>query len=283
MNWKIYELLYKIESPLHIGFHKLGYVNRTRYYVPGRVMWGAITAAFAQTKDKQYEFWGEFFKQKCILSYFYLYKAGQMFLPHFTPKGIMMGEKSIEQFEKEFIFSFAKTAVEAETGTAEDTSLHEVEFINPSPDLFLIGYLFLLKNNLKQINFERLKPTLNQLNIGGERRYGFGKITLAQEKAIKSENEKMTLFGINVSIEENNQSLFFKFSENTLLFSHLEADGTDALKIKGDIEPLVGREWIEKGPGQKITEVKIGWVPGSIILQPIPLKLSEYGILYYKK
>uniref|UniRef100_A0A7C3UP78 CRISPR type III-associated protein domain-containing protein n=1 Tax=candidate division WOR-3 bacterium TaxID=2052148 RepID=A0A7C3UP78_UNCW3 len=299
MNWQIYKLLYRIESPIHIGFHKLGYVARTRYYIPGRTMWGAGAEALAQKigtirnrkiDDSLYRTAQDFFKKQAIFAYFYLQEKEKIFLPRYTEEGIRFGDIPIEEFELKYITSFGKTAIEPKSLTAEEGSLYEIEFIKPLPDLYLTGYLFLKENaqfENENVSWEEgeisLKEIISSLSIGGERRYGFGRIRLV--KSEKIENSKINLFGIRVELEPNQEIIKFTFPENNPLFAHLAIEGTEEIKIKGDIEPLVGREFaFEKngkiGFGQYISQAQICWVPGSILAQATSLKLGNFGILY---
>ena len=34
MSWRTYRVVYQAKSPVHIGWHTLGYINLTRYYIP---------------------------------------------------------------------------------------------------------------------------------------------------------------------------------------------------------------------------------------------------------
>ena len=57
------------------------------------------------------------------------------------------------------------------------------------------------------------------------------------------------------------------------------------LRTKGDIEPLVGMEWDDRGPGQTVKSIedKLYWMPGSILLEPeaarSTFQVGPYGIL----
>ena len=44
MTWTAYQVSFRLLSPLHIGWRKLGNLQQTRPYVPGRSLWGALTA-----------------------------------------------------------------------------------------------------------------------------------------------------------------------------------------------------------------------------------------------
>ncbi|GFP33893.1 hypothetical protein HKBW3S42_02232, partial [Candidatus Hakubella thermalkaliphila] len=100
----------------------------------------------------------------------------------------------------------------------------------------------------------RLKDSVKELFVGGDRKYGWGRLKL---NSFTLAND-MFDFGIE------------KFPEITIptgksIPAHLVIN--DNLKLKGDIEPLVGREWgevrdkndkiIRKGFGQYITKEKI--------------------------
>jgi hypothetical protein len=48
----MYHLVLRLRSPLHIGWNKTGNVQRTRSYVTGRNLWGALTMRL--TRDQAY-------------------------------------------------------------------------------------------------------------------------------------------------------------------------------------------------------------------------------------
>jgi hypothetical protein len=43
MNWIGYRVVFRLRSPLHIGWRKAGNVQVTRPYLTGRSFWGALT------------------------------------------------------------------------------------------------------------------------------------------------------------------------------------------------------------------------------------------------
>jgi len=42
MTWQLFQVTYELHSPLHIGYHKIGNLQRTRYYIPARNLWAAV-------------------------------------------------------------------------------------------------------------------------------------------------------------------------------------------------------------------------------------------------
>ena len=302
MNWEIIKLIYKAESPMHIGYHKLGFIQRTRYYIPGKALWGAITANLTRSIGvyRDYKVFGEEIEKKIKTTYFYpsLDRLGEdVLLPAYSDEGLRYGKDySQSDFERIFISSYGQTAIEASNNTAEEKSLHETEYVSHQvkiddeiKDVYFVGYVFIqkgfsLKNRKlenEKINWNNLREIIKEIFIGGERKYGMGRLNLVNEF---KQGGKEKVFGKEVQVKNDNIS--FNLNVGDSIISHLETE-YNSLKIKGDIEPLVGRKYgeIEKdgkkhiGFGQDISKAKICWVPGSIIQEDINLKLSEYGIL----
>ena len=119
------------------------------------------------------------------------------------------------------------------------------------------------------------KDVLNVLFVGGERNYGFGKITL--DKLV--ENKSPFIFKESNREEECNLKLDADnpIIKSDVAFAHLHLKDLDLKKeFSGEIEPIVGLEWSEKGAGQNISEPVICITPGS----KISGKLHCFGIWY---
>ena len=75
--WACYKVYLEAKAPIHIGYGaKLGVVNRTRYYIPAKNVWGALTSLIAKSitenyNPKVYQRIGEFLNEKVIVSFFY--------------------------------------------------------------------------------------------------------------------------------------------------------------------------------------------------------------------
>jgi hypothetical protein len=300
--WKCYELEFKVKTPIHIGYgSKLGIINRTRYYIPGKTMWGAVTATLAREamegyEPKLYEDVGEFVREHMIFSYFYPLKDESVLYPNYTDNGFGFGENneyfiSKEEFERDFVTSYISTAVDKSSKTAEESSLHEFELILPDN---LLGYLFvdLDKNEDYDVSFAEIgekKITLRinnnpikvfdsieSIQIGGERNYGFGQLEL-QKKKIREKNNPVNLYDSEVSVDLNNLT-----SETTnIALAHVDIKNLNFENFRGDIEPIVGREWDKssnKGAGQCISDPKICLSPGSKFSSKYGVKIGCYGI-----
>lgn len=301
MTCRSYRLVYRAMSPVHIGHYMLGYINRTRYYIPGRAMWGAITANLTRTfyRYEDYKDVGTDIMDNVLLSYFYpATDPNQPLQPRFTDKGLRFGLWTAADFERNFIKAFGQTAILPSSNTAEDESLHEVEFISPvvepsgmqSP-VFFVGYLLMKEGTAvcgKDLNWDSglvsLKPAIQELFVGGERKYGFGRLSLVEDPPLTPDKEgNCWLFGNKLVATSAGVSIEVECDKP--IPAHLHLDG--ALNLKGDVEPLVGREWGEvdspegrkTGAGQRITPATLCWVPGSVLSEKAVLQIEPYGLL----
>lgn len=277
-------------------------------------MWGAIAAnlarclkfdatetlqEFSKTPlEQHYKNIGTSLLNKDILiSYFYPTtnsEKPQPLLPRFEPKGLKYGEYSEEEFERLFIHSFGQTAVEPANNAAEEGSLHETEYIAPVIELngakkavYFVGYIFMKKEIIYQnqsIGFEekdiKLKDSIQEIFVGGERKYGFGRLVLSPE--IEIIDMEASIFDNKLILDDDNK-IKIEIDSGKPIPAHLDIEAN--VPMKGDIEPLVGREWGERqdgagvGPGQLVSSAKICWQPGSILLETKEFTLGNFGIL----
>jgi hypothetical protein len=286
MSWRCYKLVYEALSPIHIGYHTLGFVQRTRTYILGKNIWGAITEKLTKhlwpDKEGPYLEVGETVKQFIVPTYFY--PAVEEKKPLFASSS--PGEypfNPLGEFEPLLVCSSAQTAIAPLNLGAEDGSLHETEYIASSVEgrqIFFIGYLFLKQdieiNSIKiawDYGAVNLKEVISDLQVGGDRHYGFGKLSL-----IESPPEAKELFGCyQIESLSEDRPVIRNFKKNTPILAHLKIKG--AKEIDGDIEPLVGFEWsLERGPGRSISKAEICWMPGSMVNTEQSFNICEYGL-----
>lgn len=305
MSWQAYKLVYRARSPIHIGYRALGFIQRTRYYIPGRAMWGAFTANLtrAYASYTQYEAIGRDVHRDLRFSYFYpALDAASPLLPRFTTKGLQFGDPdrttcySQDSFERLFVGAFGQTAVEPESSTAEEGSLHETEFLSAAVavdrghrPVFFVGYVFLREganiagSPLHWDHGERtLLPAIKEIFVGGERKYGFGRLVLDTGELGRLAADGAKVFGHTLLLGND---VSMEVGKDKPVPAHLAPEG--ALNLKGDVEPLVGREWgvvgsgegSKVGAGQVVSNACLCWVPGSIALERMPLRIGDYGVL----
>ena len=197
MAWTFYELRFRLLSPLHIGQQKIGNIQRTRHYVPACTMWGALTARLTRNAsaraltiiaESDYVGMGALVKRYIAFTYFFPTSKEQLpVLPSYEDAGLcyLRGRDrfSPEAFAWEHLGSYASTALDYERNAAQEGSLHEVEFIAPharsdadSRPVDLFGYAIVASGC--RLPWPELEAALQDIQIGGERRYGWGRLRL---------------------------------------------------------------------------------------------------------
>ncbi len=277
--WKKVDIVFKLKSPLHIGYmpFKGSVVSPTRYYVPGRNLWGAITKRVTEhlcekPKADDYKKIGRQVMENFRFSYFYLYDGRTIYFPRYTDEGLKYGDDKKEitksEFERRFIGSLISTAIDS-NGTAKDESLHEIEFINSRfkdengdlKDVKIAGCIWVKENakiedkkviiNDKGIfigNFNAIR----ELILGGESKYGFGHVLLDSINRVESSNLAPFKW-------KNPEKIEIELNEP--IVTHLKYGKN--INFKGDIELLAGRGYFDPQDPVKASDK-----PGKVILKP---------------
>ena len=314
--WACYKVYLEAKAPIHIGYGaKLGIVDRTRYYIPAKNVWGALTNLIVKSvmenyNPEIYQEVGESLNKNIKFSYFYPTKYEkaneeikilQVFAPCYTEEGLKFGvhkdkEKiSLERFERVFISSLVSTAIDKTSKSAEEESLHEIEFIKDrtkcgievKPTVF-VGYFFVrdeplkIKVETKEVEISLANSIevngvkLNEMWVGGERNYGFGRGNVFLERF---SNEEVDLFSSGMIVDTTKEQLTIRGEEYITALSHINIENLGVKLIKGDIEPLIGREWSERGSGQKISQTaRICVSPGSQFICDKEILIGNFGI-----
>ncbi len=282
MAWQLFRLSYELLSPLHVGYHKVGNVQRTRHYVPARNLWGAVTERLTRSgfsapdaPEGDYQKIGAWVKAHCAFSYFFVCEGGALLFPHYKEEGLRYGASSQAEFERRYLDAHVTTALDAATTSAEPGSLHEVEFIAPHDDqgqrTCMSGWVFLDDQASDRLAEARWREWLGKLQVGGERRYGFGRLRLngwEREQSDRLADCLVLLEGARPQIQVD---------AGKPLLAHTVAHQVDA---RGMIEPLVGRETQGDSQhfGRSLTRGVVCWVPGSLAQQATIVQLTEDGL-----
>lgn len=271
MTWTAYQVSFRLLSPMHIGWRKLGNLQQTRPYITGRSLWGALTARLTREAGRSnYLDIGRQVDEQLAFTYFY---------PSIQPDSISLWPwpNQWDEFAWTFLGSYASTALE-NGRNAEVGSLHETEFIasyarkfapdkKPEP-VYLVGYIF------EKDNYS-IKPywqdVLSKLQFGGERGYGWGYALLQDCKSV--DNGKC--FDYDLSCQEDRPQI--SVPEGKELLAHTTA--VDNGDVNGSIEPLVGRT-TEKdtGFGKILSSAEICWVPGGKVKKDEIFQIKAKGI-----
>ncbi len=272
--WKDIAVSFKLKSPLHIGYmpFKGSVISPTRYYVPGRNLWGAITKRITEhlcenPVGNNYKDIGATVKDNFRFSYLYVYDGINIYFPRYTEHGLKYGNITRSEFEHRFIGSQISTAIDS-TGTAKNASLHEIEFINNKfkdtngniKDVRIMGCVWVKENaeigDKTVIISDKAEILIDGFNVigelilGGESKYGFGHVLFDPSGSIKFPIETVKAEECKIAINDN------------YIFAHLKYDKT--IKFKGDIELLTGRGYYDP----KISGSETSNKPGSAISKP---------------
>ena len=273
MSWQKFHVVYELHSPLHIGYHKVGNVQRTRYYIPARNLWGAVTEALTRrgfsthgVSSGDYQQVGEWVKTHCAFDYWFVYENSQLLTPCYHKDGLKYGNLSVAGFERRYLDSHVTTALDPKTNSAQYGSLHEVEFIAPysrnGARTQVSGSVFLDDEAKTILSENGWRNWLSNLQVGGERRYGFGTIRLIE---MEPEDDPITCTRPCQSV-----------SKNTSFLAHVSV--TTNVQIRGQIEPLVGRVTSQSHAfGSSLTSAIVCWTPGSIPMDDVQVQFEQEG------
>lgn len=284
MTWQMFRVTYELRSPLHIGYHKIGNLQRTRYYIPARNVWGAVTEMLTRrgfqtngAPEGAYGKIGDWVKTHCAFSYWFVCDEQENWLaPRGAEKGVCYGELAEPEFERRYLASQVTTALDAATTSAQAGSLHEVEFIAPhytvkNGDQEKIertkigGRVFLDETAQPELGDEaNWREWLGDVQIGGERRYGFGRLRL--QKFVNAPDAKWILDGLRPRVQLETGAGWLE--------AHTLAQDVTA---RGQIEPLVGRETRDNTSqrfGMHVTPAQLCWAPGSCVTHSAELILT---------
>jgi hypothetical protein len=265
MNWKVYKWVWQLKAPMYIGAPPAGSLNRCRIYISARTLWGAVTAEMARS-DNFYDFpdydkAGKSIKFNCRFTYLYpAEKFGnnyELWLPKYErEKGLRWhcekgNELSDSEFRHRLLTLRPGTAIDSETYSASEGSLRETECINPwwrgmsgsigeLAPVFMIGYVFTENMEIKK----KLDNT-DSLFVGGDTRYGLGKIT-----RLGGLEDSESVFKKQVILNGNNPQI-----KSETAWGHVKYSG--AAELFGSKELLGG--WNMR----KLQSGKLCWVPGS--------------------
>lgn len=298
MAWQYLPLTYRVLSPIHIGNRSVGIIDRTRYYVPAKNFWAAVTASLttrlyrAQHAD-DYQAVGELVQQRLRFTYFFPAarpaerpSAGLWFyLPEYREGHTVYLEypgKQEVDVEAIFVSSYVSTALDPGRHAAAERLLHEIEYLQPHAriegdcwETHLVGGVWIALGadpSGMEIRLEgetvliKGLSILDRLTIGGERGYGFGRLQLTEDHA-----DYLGLRGWDVQ-EGGPTGLFVVPPDRSVpILAHVKYERGQV--YEGLLEPVVGREWdVDKGSGRFMAQGIVCVAPGG------QCPASAYGV-----
>lgn len=266
MSWTAYQVFFRLLTPMHIGAVKLGNLQTTRPYVHGKALWGGLTARLTRDNPRlggDYAAVGRQVNEELAFSYFYPTTDDQVGLwPWDDP----------DQFAWRFLGSYASTALDYSQNSAEEGSLHETEFIAPTTRdrqrVHLTGTIF-ARNDCSL----PWRETLERLQLGGERTYGWGR--LAQSSISATTDSLFSCYAVDLDGARPGLAL----GNDDRLLAHTLASGPQAVTAHGRLTPLVGRETVSADAhGRNLSQAAICWEPGSVLDAPAYVSIGPCGI-----
>lgn len=271
MTWEQHRIIFRLRSPLHVGYRKVGNLMQTRHYVHGKILWAALTARLTRdhgdgSDGRAYvkigravnacfrfgylwpaipcsdtiENWDDV---KTFFSFGVEEKYAEYLEKLFPHPQVLKKDKPT--FDYLFLDSCASTASSPHSRGALEGSLHDTEYIAPftrdGQQVYLAGSLWVDAGELPE-KLERWEDKLNDLRFGGEGSYGWGRIQM-----ISNDPD-------NGSINPDN------ISWSGPIPAHVKARGAEQTS-HGAIEPLVGWEMGEGGR-QALGQATIAFIPG---------------------
>jgi hypothetical protein len=241
----------------------VGNLQATRPYVPGRVLWAALTARLTRNlgmgcREEEYRSTGQNLLENLRFGYLWPSQDGQNpCYPWDDP----------DEFDYHFLNSYVSTALDYDKQGAQDGSLHEAEFIMPrtrqGQPVYLTSWLWARDDSLEST----WQQALGQVMLGGERRYGWGRVKLVSE-----------WIPLDNPVIPNPEG----FTWNKPIPAHCRVVGDPIADWSGEVEPLVGWEAKEGGARKALTaQVTAAYAPGAKGSEDNTLQASitaEYGL-----
>ncbi|MGC1119754.1 MAG: hypothetical protein WBA22_01570 [Candidatus Methanofastidiosia archaeon] len=256
-------MAFRLKSPLHIGWRKVGNLQQTRKYVTGKVFWAALTARLTRdlgkVKERNYAEMGEKINESFRFGYFY------PALPDSCQNLTNLRECfpwNTRNFDYLFLDSYASTAV-SRIDRSDEGTLHETEFISPvsrnGDPVYLVGSVW--TGDPLDEELRSWRDSLNCLRLGGERGYGWGQIEVCIDPVVVEKRNE-----IKIIINEGNPVL-----------AHVDASNIKD-ELTGTVEPLVGWERDVGGSWRLTRNVNLAYVPGSIATCTLSFTADHFGI-----
>ncbi len=285
MTWAHYRLTFRLLSPLHVGYRRTGNLMQTRPYVPGRLLWAALTARLTrdagQGDDKEaYQRVGE--QVQRTFRFGYLWPAlGEKDNPKTLPNMAYFPWEHKDDYDYLLLGSVMSTSLDPHQTTAHEGSLHEVEYLAPYTrdgcPVFLLGDLWVREDDLPT-NLQGWKDALRHIQLGGERGYGWGRVQLEPDSNKSGQQGKESTLGGH-KWEEDGSEIVITLKPDGKLEAHALAAGEGALPtevVQGPVEVLVGWGWY--GGRYGLSHAQVAYAPGATCQRGLTVRIGPNGI-----
>lgn len=248
MNWHAYQLLFRLGSPLHVGWRREGNCWRCRPYLPAYPLLCALAARLTESgrrfgggHDDPYHNALAWLEEHVRFTYFFLALPDDggdppqvtVFLPCYRKDGSLtyrrlkqalggaaqgqqLEDLPAAEFDYLFLDAQARTALSCPERTALTGHLYHFEFLCPhtrehkefgSPrPAFLIGYCFFDEEAQGKLfgtpasDDKQFAFLFDWLQVGGERRLGWGLLRLADGREVSGGAALFGLAGVELEL-----------------------------------------------------------------------------------
>ncbi len=271
MSWLLSRWVWRLEAPLSIGLPPSGSLNRCRLYVPARNLWGALTAELAQRRpasEPDYAGVGKELQQDLRLTYLFpaeeTDRGWRAWLPRYeSGKGLVWqreddanGEKRRpdREMRQRLLLARPGTAIDQASATAADGTLRETECLGQywrdratrdAKSVALVGYVFVQQSS----DLAQAIETVNELFLGGDARYGLGRVRRVVWDAASE------VFGSSTDLQGPDPRV-----TTARVLAHAYAPKGQAM-LSGDLEALA---WWDYGQLRAFPGPPVCWRPGSL-------------------
>ena len=265
-------LIFKQLQSIHLGIRGYGVLSETRIFITGQTMWGALTNTYGKSKKWSNGDFGDNENKKIFETVTCFYPSfsenyNKVMLPKFKNGEFYLGGHSEKKFRNEFVDSFISTAIQPVSLTAKDESLHEIEVILPKgkenkKQLYWSGLLW-IKKDIKE---DFLKEKETEIIVGGDSRYGLGRLRL--EKVETTGDEVLKKWGIrevdNLAFnllpeeERNEKTRIYNFLENKGYNFEGKLELFADFNFRNVVVPNADKPKLYIVPGSKVEEPKDG-------------------------
>ena len=221
---------------------------------------------------------GQWLRAHCAFGYLFVCHGEDgddaLLYPSYSSDGLGYGRWTEPEFELHYLAAHVTTALDPASTSAQAESLHEVEYLAPHDRegrrTRMRGWVWLDDVALERLAGDDWSVWPDELQVGGERRYGFGRLHLCRPAA----QEESLPAGYSFSGDGARPTLWIEAGKP--LLAHALVDGISA---QGMVEPVVGRETQcdSERFGQHLTTAQLSWAPGSVTLQETFVLVNEWG------
>lgn len=297
MSWQGFRWSWRLDAPLFVGTTPAGALNRCRLYVPGKAVWGALTAELTRHERgdsaataQDYKDVGSQLKRDYRFTYLYPAELSGTSWLAWIPKyqegnGLVWireddrGPVSDRRFRRRLLWTRPGTAIDPTTDAVVDGSLRETECLQPywrneigheSGPVALVGYVFIRRPQGSAGNaIDRLAP-IRSLLIGGDIRYGLGRLEMERG----SMEPATTLFGAALEFDDDKPLVI---TDHLLAHAVCSNDGL----MHGDLEVLGGWDMTERQLDRRMTGQV--WTPGSVATRCVHWSVDDISAWAFKE